>query len=318
MGLGCSARRRRRVAADRGAHPRARAAGDVHRAARQRLEVPRRGAAPKGTVAYFETTRSTRRDPTVSFDASFARGADGTTDGLTYYWDFGDGTPATGKTVSHTYSAAQWADVKLVVAKGADDSTWGVYRQALAVKQPDGLGPVDARLRHVLRGGAQRADHRREGRGCQRRARWQGRRTSHESAQVDARALCGRRFASALARSSLPRWRRGATPMVVSSGGAAADAPPASNPAHPVVDANWIYANDWYNATHFIYKRAGSDGCLPVPASCASRHPGGRQQPAAELQRHAGVQQVVGVTLGTTSTTGRWAGSSRSGTTCSR
>lgn len=61
----------------------------------------------------------------------------------------------------------------------------------------------------------------------------------------------------------------GATTVIVSSGGAATDAPPVSNPAHPVVDANWIYANDWYNATHFIYKRAGSDGCLQGAASCA-------------------------------------------------
>jgi len=66
----------------------------------------------------------------------------------------------------------------------------------------------------------------------------------------------------------------GATTVIVSSGGAATDAPPASNPAHPVVDANWIYANDWYNATHFIYKRAGSDGCLPGAASCPIGAPG--------------------------------------------
>ncbi len=66
----------------------------------------------------------------------------------------------------------------------------------------------------------------------------------------------------------------GATTVVVSSGGAATDAPPASNPAHPVVDANWIYANDWYNATHFIYKRAGSDGCLAGAKSCAFGSPG--------------------------------------------
>jgi hypothetical protein len=66
----------------------------------------------------------------------------------------------------------------------------------------------------------------------------------------------------------------GATTVIVSSGGAATDAPPVSNPAHPVVDANWIYANDWYNATHFIYKRAGSDGCLPGATSCAFGSPG--------------------------------------------
>src|SRR4051794_1480669 len=98
--------------------------------------------APKGNVAYFETSPVNPTDTkTVSFDASFARAADGTTDGLSYYWDFGDGTHATGKTVSHTYSAAQWADVKLVVAKGSDDSTWGVYRQALAVNSPSGSAP---------------------------------------------------------------------------------------------------------------------------------------------------------------------------------
>src|SRR4051795_3149957 len=99
--------------------------------------------APTGNVAYFETSPVNPTDTkTVSFDASFARGSDGTTDGLTYYWDFGDGTHATGKTVSHTYSAAQWADVKLVVARGSDDSTWGVYRQALAVNSPSGSAPA--------------------------------------------------------------------------------------------------------------------------------------------------------------------------------
>src|SRR4051794_12544816 len=66
----------------------------------------------------------------------------------------------------------------------------------------------------------------------------------------------------------------GATTVVVSSGGAATDAPPASNPLHPVVDASWIYANDWYNATHFIYKRAGSDGCLQGATSCPFGSPG--------------------------------------------
>ncbi len=98
--------------------------------------------APKGNVAYFETSPvNPTQTKTVSFDASFARGSDGTTSGLTYYWDFGDGTHATGMTVSHTYSAAQWADVKLVVARGTDDSTWGVYRQALAVNSPSGSAP---------------------------------------------------------------------------------------------------------------------------------------------------------------------------------
>src|SRR4051812_3005684 len=31
---------------------------------------------------------------------------------------------------------------------------------------------------------------------------------------------------------------------------------------------------DWYNGTHFIYKRAGSDGCLPGATSCSFGAPG--------------------------------------------
>ncbi len=225
--------------------------------------------APKGNVAYFETTPVNPTDTkTVSFDASFARGADGTTDGLTYYWDFGDGTHATGKTVSHTYSAAQWADVKLVVAKGSDDSTWGVYRQALAVNSPTGSAPAtpacgtfSAAERSALITDAKAAGH--------------GGHAGRGEALV---RVCSHRSGADRFR---PRWlalaavvAAGATPVIVSSGGAATDAPPASNPAHPVVDASWIYAKDFYNATHFIYKRAGSDGCLPGATSCAFGTPG--------------------------------------------
>jgi hypothetical protein len=60
----------------------------------------------------------------VSFDASFARAADGSTDGLTYYWDFGDGTHATGKTVSHTFAGAIHADVKLALAAFSAAGVW--------------------------------------------------------------------------------------------------------------------------------------------------------------------------------------------------
>jgi PKD domain len=96
---------------------------------------------PKRTLAYFESDpvnpTSTR---TVTFDASFARDWNGKTGGLKYYWDFGDGTTATGETVTHTYASPMWADVKLVVRKG-DTSKWGTYRQAVAVDSPSGPAP---------------------------------------------------------------------------------------------------------------------------------------------------------------------------------
>jgi hypothetical protein len=101
------------------------------------------GATPKptGTVAYFESSPvHPSTGQTVQFDASFARAAEGGKAGLQYYWDFGDGTHATGETVTHTFSSAMWADVKLIVVKG-DSTHWGVYRQAVKVGSPGGSPP---------------------------------------------------------------------------------------------------------------------------------------------------------------------------------
>jgi hypothetical protein len=97
-------------------------------------------AMPTTPVAYFETTPVNPTSTlTVSFDAGFARAADGTTAGLQYYWDFGDGTHAVGQTVSHTYSGPTYADVKLAVGKSG---SWGLYRQALPVSSPSGAAPA--------------------------------------------------------------------------------------------------------------------------------------------------------------------------------
>jgi len=95
------------------------------------------GAEPRtdNPVAYFETSPAKPYlTSNVTFDASFSRNAGGNTSGLTYFWDFGDGTTmaTTNPTVSHTYSSnPAWYDVKLAVKSG---STWDFYRQALAVR----------------------------------------------------------------------------------------------------------------------------------------------------------------------------------------
>ncbi len=96
-------------------------------------------ARPDKPVAYFETTPA-RPDATltVTFDAGFSRDAQGRSNGLKYYWDFGDGTHAVGARVTHTYTMATWADVKLAVGRGND---WGLYRQAVAVDGPTGAAP---------------------------------------------------------------------------------------------------------------------------------------------------------------------------------
>ena len=99
---------------------------------------------------------------TVKFDASFARADNGETDGLKYYWDFGDGTTRRGMKVSHTYTSSTWADVKLVVAQGGD-TTSGHVPAGGRGEQPVGPRPVDSRLRDVLRDRARRAPRRRAG-----------------------------------------------------------------------------------------------------------------------------------------------------------
>jgi PKD domain len=102
------------------------------------------GAVPKAQIthAYFESDPvNPTSTTTVTFDASFARDWNGNTGGLTYFWDFGDATHATGKTVTHTYASPMWADVKLVVIKGDTPSQWGMYRQAVAIDSPSGSPP---------------------------------------------------------------------------------------------------------------------------------------------------------------------------------
>ncbi len=219
---------------------------------------------PKGTIAYFETDpvnpTGTR---TVTFDAGFGRADNGDSKGLKYYWDFGDGTFAVGEKVTHTFASSMWADVKLVVAKGADKD-WGTYRQAVAVDSPSGAAPSTPACGTLLRGRAYCSGRGREGSPEGDAMTTQRRRSMKRAARkvLRSRWLAMSAFAALTALASVAAATTNST----------AGPNPVSNPAHPVVDARWIYANDWYNATHFIYKRAGSDGCLQGATTC---DPGG-------------------------------------------
>lgn len=96
------------------------------------------GAVPKPNrpIAYFEMTpKKPTAQTTVTFDAGFSRTKNGGTNGLIYYWDFGDGSPVvstTNPTIQHTFpTQAAWRDVKLLVADPAEDSSsrWASFRQ---------------------------------------------------------------------------------------------------------------------------------------------------------------------------------------------
>ena len=100
-------------------------------------------ASPK---AYFETVPAKPfLTSTVTFDASFSRTGRGGTRGLTYFWDFGDGTTmaTTDPSVTHVFAdTPKWYDVKLAVRAADHPAYWRgrmaayvrFYRQALAVR----------------------------------------------------------------------------------------------------------------------------------------------------------------------------------------
>jgi len=104
------------------------------------MASPQEGGAvtqPVRPIAYFEMTpRKPTAQTTVSFDASFSRTKSGSTDDLTYYWDFGDGSPMVmtdNPLIQHTFpTQAAWRDVKLLVAGAGqwdDPSKFGSFRQ---------------------------------------------------------------------------------------------------------------------------------------------------------------------------------------------
>jgi hypothetical protein len=92
---------------------------------------------PKRPIAYFEMTpRKPTAQTTVSFDAGFSRAKSGGTDGLTYYWNFGDGSPmvaTTNPVIQHTFpTKAAWRDVKLLVGGAGQSNSpekWASFRQ---------------------------------------------------------------------------------------------------------------------------------------------------------------------------------------------
>jgi hypothetical protein len=104
------------------------------------IASPQEGGAtskPNRPIAYFETTpKKPTAQTTVSFDAGFSRAKSGDTSGLTYYWDFGDGSPmvvTTNPTIQHTFpTQAAWRDVELLVAGAGQWNSpekFGSFRQ---------------------------------------------------------------------------------------------------------------------------------------------------------------------------------------------
>jgi len=73
-------------------------------------------------AAFTETAAFVEKEETLTFDASPSYDVDGTI--ISYVWDFGDGTSATGINVSHSYSTRELFQVKLTILDndGATDT----------------------------------------------------------------------------------------------------------------------------------------------------------------------------------------------------
>ena len=93
-------------------------------------------APPSEVAAAFTATPTSGKIPlTVQFDASASEGND-----LTYIWDFGDGTTASEKQVSHTFTEVQQYSVTLTVEDTSGQDTTG---QVVVVFAEDAMTQIE-------------------------------------------------------------------------------------------------------------------------------------------------------------------------------
>ena len=90
------------------------------------------GAAPRPSapIAYFEALpNAPKAGDKIAFDARAS--VDPAAKGLTYLWDFGDGTTGTGAQPQHAYATAGWYSPILVVRDAAGHEVG--YQQSIDV-----------------------------------------------------------------------------------------------------------------------------------------------------------------------------------------
>lgn len=101
-----------------------------------------RNSAPTARVSVDSTAVTVNE--TVSFDGSGSSDSDGSIVG--YNWDFGDGTTATGQTVSHSYDRAGEYTVSLTVSD--DDGASATDRVTITVETESGYCGTTTNYRH--------------------------------------------------------------------------------------------------------------------------------------------------------------------------
>lgn len=97
-------------------------------------------AGPPGPVSYFEALPTApSAGQAVTFNGAETAIGGGTAP-LTYAWDFGDGTHATGVAPAHAYARDGWYDAKLAVTDAAGHTSG--YHQSVKVGKAAGSAPT--------------------------------------------------------------------------------------------------------------------------------------------------------------------------------
>ena len=253
--------------------------------------------APTGTVAYFETDPV---NPTGDPDGQLRRGLRARVGrrpapGSSTTGTSATASHATGQTVTHTYSGRVWADVKLVVVKG-DSTNWGMYRQAVAVEQPDGRAPSTPACGTFSPSRAGAADQGREGRTqaeapCERNGKTVN---AHRGESNDEESRAEVRQA-ALARPARAHGGRVPAALVASRTASSADGDPGVEPGASGHRRELDLRPQLLRVEqlHLQGRRLGRLPAAGDDCGQAAARSGETEQPAAELQRRAGVLRVV-------------------------
>jgi PKD repeat protein len=119
--------------------------GTVSSPAEQVITVLQRAVRGTPTADFDFLPRNPDVGEAIQFDASTSKGAQGS-EISSYQWSFGDGSSATGRSVSHKYSESGWYSVKLRVEDALakqDQLVRNVYVAKADDEQGDDNGPED-------------------------------------------------------------------------------------------------------------------------------------------------------------------------------
>jgi hypothetical protein len=200
-------------------------------------------------VAYFETSPVNPSNTlTVNFDAAArARRTAAPTGSLTT-WDFGDGTHATGRTVSHTFSGPVYADVKLAVGRAGPGGC--TARRCRSTARAARLRPRPPAARSRRRSGGRSGPPAAANPGEER-----GGGAMKRLLLVLAVSMAAISVAVSSSASGAPAVKTQKAAAILATA------------EHPVIDNDFLYRELYFSSTDFIFRVGGADGPPSNPSN---------------------------------------------------